>query len=178
MRKTLLFTVLAFGISGLVSLGMPKTLAAGHEEKPLPQIPGITAPDQKPSACVDCHKNYPEMKFDARLTVVLKGWQKAADEKILAKAQGTMPAGIKLEGKHPDVSHLIKTIPNDCLMCHSTQTSTPQRVPEFRKMIHAIHLVGGKDNHFISNYGGTCTHCHKLDPKTGAWSIGSGQEQP
>lgn len=180
MKKRALIPALIVGFSAVLSVSLSNTWAepaapAHPAPAAMPDIPGITTADPKPHACVDCHKNYPG-QFDARLSVALKSWASKTDPKILAKAQATMPAGVKLEGKHPDVSALVKVIPNDCLMCHGGTTS--QRVPPFRKMLHMIHLTGGKDNHFIAMFGGKCTLCHKLDQNTGTWSFaGGGMEE-
>jgi hypothetical protein len=43
--------------------------------------------------------------------------------------------------------------------------------------MHLVHLTGGTDNVFVSTFKGDCTHCHKLDAKTGAWSLPSSPEQ-
>jgi hypothetical protein len=145
----------------------------GPPPQKLPEIPGITTKDKTPYACVDCHKNYPERKMDARLSVILKKWQKEVDPKHLKKAQGVMESGFKLEGKHPNMEGLVKVIPDDCLMCHWRGA---KKVPPFSKLLHAIHLVGGKDNHFMTMFQGQCTMCHKLDKSTGTWTIGSGTE--
>jgi hypothetical protein len=172
-KKSWLPTTL-LGLSLMMTLAVSTSWAEGTpaSQPPLPDVPGITTPDLKPNACVDCHKVYPG-KFDGRLTVALQSWINKTDDKLLALAQSTMPPGIKLEGKHPDVSKLVKVIPNDCLMCHGGHS---KKVPAFKKLIHRIHLTGGKDNHFISHYQAQCTHCHKLDANTGTWSIGSGME--
>ena len=151
--------------------------AASREPGPemkLSDIPGITTPDKTPHACVDCHINHPEMKMDFRLTKTLAQWQAGVTPEILGKAKAATLAGAALTGKHPDVQALVKTIPDDCLMCHSRDS---KQAPPFSRLLHAIHLVGGKDNHFLSMLNGTCTNCHKLDEKTGAWRVGSGQEK-
>ncbi len=41
---------------------------------PARKIPGITAPDTHPGACVDCHIVYKEMNLDARFSTLVKGW--------------------------------------------------------------------------------------------------------
>ena len=43
--------------------------------------------------------------------------------------------------------------------------------------MHRIHLTGGDKNHYLTEFQGDCTNCHKLDQKTGAWSLGSGSEK-
>jgi hypothetical protein len=155
------------------------TPAADKEVKPaaaaeakLSDIPGITTPDRTPHACVDCHVNRPEANADYRLPTILAKWKDAVDPEILQKAKAAAPEGKVLAGKHPDVATRIKTIPDDCLKCHGRNS---QSAPPFAKLLHAIHLVGGQQNHFLTIANGTCTSCHKLDQKTGAWHLGSGE---
>jgi hypothetical protein len=153
------------------------TREAGQEtesEVKLSDIPGITTPDRTPNACVDCHRTYPEMEIDGRLTTALAGWKNGSDAGILVKARASAQAGRTLAGKHPEISALVKVIPDDCLMCHSRDSWS---APPFARLLHAIHLVGGEKNHFLANASGTCTSCHKLDEKTGAWHLGSGIER-
>ncbi|HEY9068949.1 MAG TPA: hypothetical protein VIV61_01760 [Candidatus Ozemobacteraceae bacterium] len=140
-------------------------------EPAFPQIPGITAPDQRPNACVNCHREYPEKKADFRLTTVLKNWETGVAPKFLVKGKAAAPAGATLTGKHPDVREEVKTIPTDCLRCHGNDSAT---VPPFSRLLHLIHLENSRDNHFLSVYGGQCTHCHKLNHETGRWGLGSG----
>jgi hypothetical protein len=140
----------------------------------LSDIPSITTPDRTPNACINCHKNYPEMKKDFRLTVILAGWRNGTDPDIFEKAKACAPEGVTLKGKHPDISALVKTIPNDCLMCHSRNSTS---APPFTKLLHLIHLTGGAENGFLARANGTCTSCHKLDQKTGTWGLGSGEEK-
>jgi hypothetical protein len=137
-------------------------------------IPGITAKDQFPRACVDCHLNYPEQKMDARFSTFMKQWTQKVEPQLLAKAAASAPPGVKLKGQHPAVLGALKNIPTACLMCHG-RTST--MAPPFARMLHAIHLTGGKDNHFLTVFQGECTHCHKLNAATGAWSLPSGPER-
>jgi len=144
---------------------------AAASEPRLPDLPGITTPDKTPRACVDCHKNNAERKMDFRLPSLLARWRDGADPQVFEKAKAAAPAGKLLAGKHPDVAAQIQVIPNDCLMCHMRDS---QAAPPFAKLLHTIHLVGGKENHFLTGPQGTCTHCHKLDPKTGALRLGSG----
>jgi hypothetical protein len=59
-------------------------------------------------------------------------------------------------------------------MCHVRDSRV---APPFAKLLHEIHLVGGKENHFLTLANGTCTSCHKLDQKTGTWRLGSGIEK-
>ena len=138
------------------------------------KIPGITAEDTHPNACIDCHVNHPEMKMDARLSTVIGGFTKQVDEKTLAKAKAASADPSKIKGKHPAVDAAFKDIPNACLKCHKRDSKT---APPFAHLAHAIHLVGGQENYFMTVYQGECTQCHKLDQKTGAWSIPSGPEK-
>jgi hypothetical protein len=152
----------------------PVAAAAVAKAVKISDIPGITTADRTPDACVNCHANHPEMKKDFRLTTELASWQKTgADSAMLAKALAAAPAGKVYSGKHPDIKALVFTIPDDCLMCHVRDSRV---APPFTKLLHAIHLVGGKENHFLTNANGTCTSCHKLDQQTGFWGLGSGVE--
>jgi hypothetical protein len=161
-------TLLLFAAQALAA----DTPAAGNApEASLPDLPGITTPDRTPNGCVDCHRNNPEQKTDARLTHYMEKWREGASPKLLAKAQAAAPEGTKLSGKHPDAASLIAVIPTDCLKCHSGNSKL---APPFKKLLHTIHLTGGSS--FLATYKGTCTNCHKLDQKTGAWSLGSGPE--
>ena len=45
-----------------------------------------------------------------------------------------------------------------------------------QKYIDLVHLTGA-NNAFVTTFKGDCTHCHKLETKTGGWSMPSGPEQ-
>lgn len=158
---------------------------AQQEEPKLPpapparKIPGINAPDDHPHACVDCHKNNPAQKMDARFSTWLKEWQEKVPEKLVEKAKQAAPKGMKIKGKHPKVKADLTTaeIPKVCFECHAEHPRNKKKAgPPFARLIHRIHLVGGEDNHFMTYYQGECTNCHKLDQKPGQWSFGSGTE--
>lgn len=156
-------------------------IAASQAEKagapPLPpprEIPGITVPDLFPRGCVDCHIVVPDTKKDERLSTHMGQWTRAVDPKTLGKAQAAAPKGVKLKGRHPAATGALRNVPASCLPCHG-RTSTV--APPFARMVHAIHLTGGKDNEFMTLFQGECTHCHKLDPASGAWSMPSGAEK-
>jgi hypothetical protein len=173
----LLKIMLAIAVA--TTLTTAATPADKKQEAPKPEvkmsdIPGITTPDKTPHACVDCHANHPEMKMDFRLSTTLAKWRDGADPEIFEKAKAAAPAGRTLTEKHPDVHALVKVIPDDCFMCHVRDSRV---APPFSKLLHEIHLTGGKDNHFLTMAGGTCTSCHKLDEKTGTWRVGSGEEK-
>lgn len=135
---------------------------------------GATAPDPFPNACVDCHLNYAERNMDVRLSTLLAGWRKEVPPGLLAKARAASAEGAKLAGKHPDAAAALASIPGACVSCHSAGST---RAPPFARMIHAIHLTGGKENHYVANFQGDCTHCHKLDAATGRVRVPTAPER-
>jgi hypothetical protein len=56
----------------------------------------------------------------------------------------------------------VKEDINNCYICHAKRA-------DMGKIMHRSHLAEG--NSFISTYGGSCTHCHRVDPKTGTVSV-------
>lgn len=141
---------------------------------PARKIPGITAPDSVPHACVNCHINYPEMNLDARFSTQMARWSEKVEPTLLAKAQASAPQGMILKGKHPKTTGGFNNIPAQCLVCHGKDS---RRAPPFARMLHLIHLTGGEENHFLTIYQGECTHCHKLDMSTGRWTLPSAPEK-
>lgn len=145
---------------------------------PLPlarQIPGVNAKDAFPGGCVDCHINRPDLKVGARLSGLMAKLATGVDPALLAKAQAAAPAGVTLKGKHPAVPPgILKNVPAGCMPCHSKASKS---APSFARLLHTLHLGGGRQNSFMTLFQGECTHCHKLDPKSGAWSIPSGPEK-
>lgn len=140
---------------------------------PVRKIPGITTEDAYPRACVGCHVVYEERNLDVRLSTLLEGWTRSVEPELLEIAQSVSPPGITLEGKHPSVSFALSDIPSACMACHS---KTADGAPPLGQMVHIIHLTRGEVNPFLTVFQGECTHCHKLDPVTGTWSIPSGPE--
>lgn len=56
--------------------------------------------------------------------------------------------------------------PKSCVTCHKEGGKQP-----FSQILHKAHLTGS-DNHYVSSYSDAlCTNCHKLDTKTGNWSV-------
>ena len=164
-------------ILGLAICGFTINAASEGQEQPaatLRPIPGITAPDQFPRGCVDCHINHPEMNMDARISTLMRHWKDGVDPALLAKVRAFSPADLALKGKHPDVEGALADIPNACLKCHSRKSTS---VPPFSRLLHGLHLVGGEKNFFLTMFQGECTYCHKLDLATGSWSLGSGAEK-
>jgi len=154
----------------ILALGAPRVATAQEAQPPaLPAIPGITADDHFPAACVSCHVPLPD-GLDARLSALMAQWQVKVDSVLLAKAQAAAPAGLRLEGRHPAASESLQSIPLGCLACHGRNAT---QAPPFARLMHRIHLAGAEENHFLTMFGGECTYCHKLDPESGAWSIPS-----
>jgi hypothetical protein len=137
------------------------------------KIPGINATDPYPNACVDCHVSKPQV--DVRLSTQMQQWMGGkVTPALLATAQGAAPAGLKLKGKHPDAEDALEDVPAACADCHSEDS---KKAPPLAGMVHRIHLVGGEKNHFMTEFQGECTSCHKLNAATGAWSVPSGPEK-
>jgi cytochrome c553 len=157
----------------LLLLATPGGLRAQEAAAPpVRAIPGITADDPFPQACVSCHVVLPD-GMDVRLSALMKPWMDRVDTLLLAAAQSAAPAGLTLTGKHPDASAALADIPAGCLACHGKNATL---APPFTRLIHRIHLTGGNTNLFVSMFQGECTYCHKLDKRSGAWSIPSGPE--
>lgn len=156
----------------LVTLTAGRVAAQDAPAPPMRAIPGITADDAFPHACVSCHVVLPDGR-DMRLSALLRRLAEGADSALLTRAQPAAPAGVTLTGRHPRVSSGLGDIPAGCLACHGR---TASEAPPFARLIHRIHLVGGEANHFLAMFQGECTYCHKLDPATGAWRIPSGPE--
>jgi hypothetical protein len=104
-------------------------------------IPGITAKDAFPQACVSCHIK--EHRISAMLA--------------------------KLPKKHPSVN--AKDIPASCMKCHAKTSKIA-----FAPIMHRKHL-GADTSEFLVKFDGECTHCHKLDRKTGLWTMPSAAEK-
>ena len=142
---------------------------------PARKIPGLTAPDTHPGACVDCHIMYRDMNLDTRFGTMMRAWAAEVPAAIVARAKGAAPAGMALKGKHPATPAAgLKNIPGSCLACHGSGSKI---APPFNRLIHAIHLTGGDKNPFLTLFQGECTLCHKLDTKTGGWTIPSRPEK-
>ncbi|HEU4390291.1 MAG TPA: hypothetical protein VFV34_20985 [Blastocatellia bacterium] len=173
MKKTVSMLVVASSFICLTLLAMAQDKEKQSPPQPARKIPGITVDDAFPRGCVDCHINYPQMNVDARFSSLMKGWTTKVEPALLARAQAAAPRGVTLKGKHPDVAFALKNIPASCMTCHSKKSTL---APPFAQMVHGIHLTGGEENHFLTVFQGECTHCHKLDRKTGLWLLPSSPE--
>jgi len=134
----------------------------------------VLAADPFPKGCVSCHTVDKAKGADHRLSVALAQWtQGKVDPALLAQSKASAPAGVVLKGKHPAAEDSLEDIPNACLDCHDAGS---KKAPPFSQLLHLVHLTGA-NNVFVTTFKGDCTHCHKLDAKTGAWSMPSGPEQ-
>jgi hypothetical protein len=150
-----------------VGLALALTLAASIHAADVRKIPGITAKDAFPKACVDCHVKHAD-GTDLRFSEVMKKWVAGADAKTVAAMQTFVPKGTTLKGKHPAIAAL-KDVPGACLKCHSTKIAPP-----FAPLVHGIHIARGEKSRFVTMFQGECTHCHKLTMTTGVWTLPSG----
>ena len=142
---------------------------------PARPVPGLTDADQHPDGCVDCHVVYQDRGHDARLSTALAEWTAGRiDADLLARTRASMPAGVVVKGKHPAAEDSLEDIPGACLECHDEAS---RKAPPFSRLLHLVHLAGGARSPFMTVYQGECTHCHKLDAKTGQWSLASGPEK-
>ena len=169
-----------FLVAGMAGFALVALLAAGPpgvepaKGPPPRKIPGITADDPYPNACVDCHIHYEDMKLDTRFSTLLQQWGREVEPKLLAQAQASAPMGMTLKGRHPPVAGAVLDVPAKCLVCHGKASKTS---PPFASMIHSIHLTGGPENHFVTLFQGECTYCHKLEMSTGRWRIPSAPQK-
>jgi len=155
-KRRVVLTASLLGTSLLLLVGGIAFVTFSQEGEPaMPEIPGITVDDVKVNGCVDCHYKESDER-DYRLSTSL--------------------GELVEEEKHPDVSAMVTTVPDDCVMCHSEQMAEGMGTEPLGPMMHKIHLVGGAENHFIAGYQGQCTHCHGFKEETGEFSIKSGEE--
>lgn len=152
------------------AIGLLLVAAGAIAAPPAAKIPGITAKDSYPRACVDCHVTRAGMP--GALSATMKQWATKVDPAVLAKAQASAPKGMTLKGKH--FLAPVKDVPTACLKCHAKGSKV---APPFASMMHAIHLTGGEANPFLTTFQGECTNCHKLNLTTGEWSLPSGAEK-
>lgn len=169
--KTKIKTTFSILFSVVIAFAM--ITIAQSDEPTLRKIPGITDKDANPNGCVSCHKNYPEMKADFRLSKIFTEWAEKVPDAMMAKFQAIAPDGIQLKGKHPYKVKEDDNVPEVCFKCHgkSMKTAFPMQA-----LLHTIHLTGEKNNHFLTMYNGDCTHCHKFDQKSGFMKIVSAKE--
>ncbi len=101
---------------------------------PLPVLPGINAKDPYPQGCVSCH--------------VKSG---SSDLRI--------PSYLKSVKDHPDITTLVKVVPDDCIKCHKEGgVAKPQN-----QIDHLAHFSNPDKNFFVTGFTGSCLNCHALD---------------
>jgi hypothetical protein len=144
--------------------------AAGQAAR---QIPGVNARDAFPNGCVDCHTSTAK-GGDSRMSTRLAKWATAVEPALVARAKASAADPAKVKGKHPTVPRPGANVPQACMAaCHRKGSTL---APAFATLMHNVHLTGAQ-NEFLVLYQGQCTHCHKLDLKTGAWRMPSGAEK-
>ena len=175
LPRTVVATACLALLVGIALAAQPPATAPGGPPPPPPprQIPGLNAADPHPHGCVDCHVNMKDFNMDVRLSTLLGKWSAGVEPKLLEAAKAAAIDPAKITGKHPAAAGALKSIPNGCMPCHGKTSKTG---PPFARLIHKIHLVGGDSNLYMGYYQGDCTHCHKIDTKTGAWSMPSAPE--
>lgn len=57
-----------------LALGVGVGVVVFTQEQQVPQIPGITATDEHPKGCVNCHKERPDIGQDFRLSTKIHEW--------------------------------------------------------------------------------------------------------
>lgn len=139
-RILILSSLLAVGLLAAV-LGLTAASSASTA-----LLPGITTKDEHPNGCVDCHIKVSD-KQDFRLV--------------------NLPTLVK---GHPDISKIVKKLPDGCMLCHKGTG----KAPKLSNVLHVVHFKGGADNHFVSDYQGQCLNCHQLNIATGDMTMKSG----
>lgn len=110
-----------------------------------------------------------------RISALMATWTSEVPVALTEKARAASVDASKIKGKHPAMANVKANVPQTCLVgCHKPGSTI---APPFAQLMHVIHLVGGTGNRFLTANQGECTHCHKLDQKTGAWKVASSREK-
>jgi hypothetical protein len=132
-----------------------------------------TTKDAFPNGCISCHTSTSK-DGDTRMSALMMKWTVAVDPPLMARARASATVPEKVKGKHPPVAKAGANIPQGCLSaCHKKGSMI---APAFAMLMHNVHLTGAQ-NRFVALFQGECTHCHKLDQKTGALTMPSGAEK-
>jgi len=129
MNRILLMTPGFLLLATFVCAGGPP------DAPPARAIPGITAPDMNPEACVSCHIDMPERGLDARLSTAAKRWTEGAEPRLMSKVGGTVEGDQPLSGKHPAVAGSENSIPGACIACHDSTASAPTGLTDRRSHV-------------------------------------------
>ena len=113
---------------------------------PPARLPGVTVEDAHPNGCVSCHAVAGD-GADHRLNVGMK----------------------ELSG-HPPIDAIVKTLPQDCGMCHRPNVPAG----ELSQVLHLSHYQTPAENIFVTIYKGQCLECHTVNTATGAMGIKQG----
>lgn len=112
-------------------------------------LPAAAMADKYPQGCVDCH--------------IL------ADEGSGAKYRGDF----RLEPLLAQTGHRwlkkIKTVPDDCTKCHSSEDDLP-----LSTIVHLVHFEQPAANVYTTEFDGKCGHCHAMDGPSGKSMVKSG----
>jgi len=171
-------TIMPFRISTIaIPAGLLLTVLALHgpvaSADQARQIPGITGKDTFPNGCIDCHTSTSK-GGDTRIGTLMGKWTTAVEPALLEKTKAAAADPAKVKGKHPPVPRPGSNVPQSCLAaCHKKGSTI---APAFATLIHTLHLTGAQ-NQFMAQFQGECTHCHKLDARTGAWRMPTGAEK-
>jgi hypothetical protein len=134
----------------------------------------LAAADAYPQGCVSCHVVDKATGTDQRISTLLEAWTAGkVSPELIALSKAAMPAGVTLKGKHPAAADSLEDIPNGCLDCHEAGS---KKAPPFALLMHTVHLTGAK-NDFVMHHKSDCTSCHKLNAKTGEWTLPSAAEK-
>jgi hypothetical protein len=165
-------------LATVIIAGLAAFLVVGAQQSNILVWPGITTPDDRPSGCVDCHRQTPNR--DLRLTTTLRQWAtQGSPKEALNVAQAVFPRATALTGRHPDVTQIISTgavpIPTQCIACHKSQGRP------ITSVIHLLHLSQNPDfvsprSTFSERTGNNCTSCHAVNINSGAMTIKAGSE--
>lgn len=162
-------------LSLLVALGAASSVRAQEHPLPPPRaIPGLTAEDPFPGGCVDCHVADPARNLDVRFSTLFRRWREQPDTVFLRRMQALAPEGVTLTGAHPKAEASLAKVPGGCVRCHEEDS---EKAPPLGAMVHTLHLTGGAQNVFLTEFQGQCTFCHKFDAESGTWTMTSGPER-
>jgi len=157
------------------SLALSMLAAANAMEAPgARSIPGVTSADTHPEGCVSCHIDMPDIGVDGRLSTSIREWERQVPADLIAIARRAADSDLIVRGKHPPVPLPLVDVPYSCIACHQAASKS---APPFSRLLHLVHYGGGNENHFLTQFGGECTLCHKLDLQTGRWTLPSGPER-
>lgn len=173
IMQTVVSSLTRLGWLAAALVALPHPSEAQEAPPPPPRsIPGVTADDPFPAACVSCHIVLPD-GMDVRLSTLMSQWEGGVEPPLLEAAQASAPTGVTLTGRHPPMGDASRDIPAACLTCHGR---TSNIAPPFARLMHRVHLGGGPTSIFLTAFQGECTYCHKLDLTSGAWSLPSASE--